>query len=128
VRSVLAFFTIYVLALLLASTFPVGTGDAAHGGALLHPVFPHFHSDTGEAAVAAANTERSHLNLGHAPAIDLSAGAASEVLGTALTPPLPRSGWLGLAGEPERRLLISAPPQPISLLEPPPDPPPTSLG
>jgi hypothetical protein len=117
VRSVLAFFGIYVLAVLLASTFPVGAGDAAHGGALLHPVFPHVHLGHAEA-------DRGKVGL--TPAIDASAGGATEALSSGLTPPLPRA-MLGILVGPEQRLIIWDLPRPIRLLEPPPDPPPTSL-
>ncbi len=121
VRSVLAFFGIYVLAVLLASTFPVGAGDAAHGGALMHPVFPHVH--LGHAAV---DLGPPHLKVGLTPAFDASAGGATEAPGTALTPPLPRP-MLGILVGPEQRLIIWDISRPIGLLEPPPDPPPTSL-
>ncbi len=120
-RSVLAFFGIYVLAVLLASTFPVGAGDAAHGGALLHPVFPHVHLGHAEADHAPPQ-----LKVGLTPAIDANAGGATEALSTALTPPLPRA-LSGILVGPQQRLLIWDVPRPIGLVEPPPDPPPTSL-
>jgi hypothetical protein len=121
VRSVLAFFGIYVLAVLLASTFPVGAGDAAHGGALLHPVFPHGHLGQAE-----ADPGRGRLKVGLTPAFDASAGGATEVPGTALTPPLPRA-MPGMVLGPEQRLVTWDLPRPVGLLKPPPDPPPTSL-
>src|SRR5262245_57485512 len=94
VRSVLAVFGIYVLALLLAGTFPVGAGDPVHGGALVHPAFPHTHRPAGGVAAgptpvaAHAAARASKFNL--APAFDSSAGAATEVPSTAITPPVPR--------------------------------------
>jgi hypothetical protein len=123
VRSVLAFFGIYVLAVLLASTFPIGAGDAAHGGVLLHPIFPHVHN----AAREGASLPPSHVSVGGAPAFDSSAGGANEVPVTALTPPLPRA-TLGLPVGPVQRLLTWDLPPPIGLLKPPPVPPPTSLA
>jgi hypothetical protein len=121
VRSVLAFFGIYVLAVLLASTFPMGAGDAAHGGALLHPVFPHVHLGQ-----AAADVDPGRLKVSLTPAIDASTGAA-DAPGTALTPPVPRAA-IGILVGPEQRLLTWDMPRPIGLLKPPPDPPPTSLA
>src|SRR5437879_8771340 len=88
VRSVLAVFGIYVLAVLLASTFPVGAGDAVHGGALLHPAFPHTHAPAGEPAPNPAPQRASKPTL--TPALDASAGGLTEVPSTALTPPIPR--------------------------------------
>ena len=120
VRSVLAFFGIYVLAVLLASTFPVGAGDAAHGGALLHPVTPHVHPGH-----AAADLAPRQLKVGLTPAIDASAGGATEALTLAPTPPLPRA-MSGILVGPQQRFLIWDMPRPIGLSEPPPDPPPTS--
>jgi hypothetical protein len=121
-RAVLGFFGIYVLAVLLASTFPIGAGDAAHGGALLHPVFPHVHLGHAEADLGPR-----HLKVGLTPAFDASAGGATEVPAAALTPPLPR-GVPGILVGPEQRLLTWDLPWPIGLLKPPPDPPPTSLA
>jgi hypothetical protein len=126
VRSVLAFFGIYVLAVLLASTFPVGAGDAVHGGALLHPAFPHVHNDTRETATP-PTPQRDRPNVSLTPAIDASAGGATEVPGTALTPPLPHTAFNVLIG-PEQPLISWDLPWPIGLLKPPPDPPPTSLA
>jgi len=130
VRSVLSVFGIYVMVLLLAGTFPVGAGDALHGGALLHPAIPHVHRYT-------ANTEPSpqphahgptgKLEVGMKPAIEATSGGATEVPVTAVTPPLPRVAQVPLLGE-ERRLIGWDLPWPLARLEPPPDPPPTSLG
>ena len=128
-RSVLSLFGIYVLAVLLAGTFPIGAGDAMHGGSLLHPAFPHVHERSGAqpqpppAAAAASG----HYTVGFTPAWDASAGGATEVPSTALTAPLPRAAVSVGFGR-DGRLLTWDHPQPSGVLEPPPDPPPTSLG
>jgi hypothetical protein len=126
VRSVLAVFGVYILALLLASTFPVGAGDAMHGGSLLHPAFPHVHGRAGNTA-SQAPAPAGHYQVGLMPAFDASAGGATEVPSTALTPPLPRVA-ISVGFGRDDRLLTWDRPWPVGLLEPPPDPPPTSLG
>jgi len=123
VRSVLPLFGVYVLAVLLASTFPVGAGDAMHGGALLHPAFPHVHErPDAQPQVAPAGDYTVALT----PAWDASAGGATEVPSTALTPPLPRAA-VAVGFYRDGRLLSWDNPRPLGRLEPPPDPPPTSL-
>jgi len=119
-RSVLAILGIYLLALLLAGTFPVGAGDAVHGGALLHPAFPHSHP----AAAPADPTAPSHASkVGLGPALDTSAGGATEVPSVGLTPPMPRPS-LGVLPFADERVVPRERPWPIGRLEPPPDPPP----
>ena len=128
VRSVLALFGIYVLAVLLAGTFPIGAGDAMHGGSLLHPAFPHVHERSGAQSRPAAQAASSaHYTVGFTPAWDASAGGATEVPSTALTPPLPRAA-VSVGFDRDARLPTWDHPQPPGVLEPPPDPPPTSLG
>jgi hypothetical protein len=122
VRSVLSLFGIYVLAVLLASTFPVGAGDARHGGSLLHPAFPHVH---GQPAAQPQVAPSGHYTVALTPAFDASAGGATEVPSTALTPPLPRAA-LGVGFFRAAGLLTWDNPRPLGRLEPPPDPPPTS--
>ena len=129
-RSILAVFGIYVLALLLASTFPVGAGDPVHGGALVHPAFPHTHTAPGSALAAPtrasvsahAAARQPNFNF-FTPAFDASAGTASEGPGTAITPPVPRptQGVIPLFAV---RLIAHERPWPAGRLDPPPDPPP----
>jgi hypothetical protein len=125
VRSVVAVLGIYVLALLLAGTFPVAAGDAVHGGALLHPAFPHSHGPS-EASPATPSRE---LRVGLGPALDASAGGATEIPAMGLTPPVPRSA-VGVLVFGDERLVPRERPRPIGRLEPPPDPPPptSSVG
>ena len=126
-RSVLAVFGIYVLAVLLASTFPVGAGDPVHGGALVHPAFPHTHAPAGTAPVpptlVGAHAAAREPRFSFTPAFDASAGATTEVPGMAITPPVPRptQGVIPLL---TARLLLRELPRPNGRLDPPPDPPP----
>jgi hypothetical protein len=124
VRSVVAIFGVYVLALLLAGSFPVGAGDARHGGALLHPAYPHIHEPSAAQQSGRAPSLES-VKIGLLPAIDASAGGATEIPSTALTPPLPRAmaGLFPLSAQ--HQILIERR-APESRLEPPPDPPPST--
>jgi hypothetical protein len=86
-RSVLALLSTYLLALMLAGSFPVGTDNAAHKGDLLHWVLPHVHLD----AVSHSNLAQPVFNDHHSGGA-LGAGAdvaAAGVGGVALMPPLP---------------------------------------
>jgi hypothetical protein len=123
-------FGIYVMVLLLAGTFPVGAGDALHGGALLHPAIPHVHTYSANAEPSPqpqAHGPTGKLEVGMKPAIEASPGGATEAPVTAITPPLPRVTQVPLLGQ-EQRLLGRELPRPLARLEPPPDPPPTSLA
>ncbi|HEV7664279.1 MAG TPA: hypothetical protein VGQ62_12135 [Chloroflexota bacterium] len=110
---------IYVLALLLASSVPVGSSDPVHGGALLHAALPHVHLGSERVAVRSAQ-----LSLGST--IEAGASTTTELPGSGLTPPLPRATADLVAG-PVQRLAADVMTWPGALNEPPPDPPPTSL-
>jgi hypothetical protein len=128
VRSILSVFGIYVLVLLLAGTFPVGAGDALHGGALLHPAIPHVH--TGSAGSSVQNQIQMpnvQFKVSLTPAIETTAGGATEVPTTAITPPLPRVATVPLLGQEERLVGLELP-RPQARFEPPPDPPPTPFA
>jgi hypothetical protein len=86
-RSVIALLSTYVLALMLAGSFPVGTDNAAHKGDLLHWVLPHVHLD----AVGHGSLAQPVFNDHHSGGGALGAGAdgAAAGGGVALMPPVP---------------------------------------
>jgi hypothetical protein len=127
VRSNLSIFCIYVLVLLLAGTFPIGAGDAKHGGALLHPAIPHVHGPGEDGATSQPQAPSAELKVSLTPTIETTAGGATEIPVTALTPPLPRVAANRPFGR-EQRLVVPDLPRPRARSDPPPDPPPTSLA
>jgi hypothetical protein len=118
VRSILAVFGVYVLGLLLAGTFPLGAGDAVHGGSLLHPAFPHSHGQL-DAAATSQRSPKPTLET----TWDSSAGGAAESPSTGLAPPLPKAP-IAMVILGDARLVARELPWPAGRREPPPDPPP----
>jgi len=126
-------FLVPVLAMLLALTTPVGTGDGVHQDQLLHPIFPHTHLIDGrivsDQQLAAAQTAAARLaevkprTARHAPAV--GAGSAAEALGVGLalstTVPIVE---LRVIAPPGARLLQAELISPAEFREVPQDPPP----
>jgi hypothetical protein len=124
VRSIFALAGIYLMALLLAGSSPLGAGDATHGGAMLHSTLPHVH---GRADQAAAAARASNYNVGLATTLDTSAGGATEPPTVGLTPPMPRPSAAPLEGVFRSGLVRLEDPWRDRFLDPPPHPPPTTL-
>lgn len=122
-RSVASVAVLYVLAILLAGTSPIGAGQGRHRDQLVDLLLPHTHFQdvpTGPGRAPRAVT----ADAPSGPALGAGAGA-DAALGLALTPPLPAFGELLLA-DGTSSLAAADPRPPRSHLEPPPDPPPTA--
>jgi hypothetical protein len=123
VRSIFALAGIYLMALLLAGSSPLGAGDATHGGAVLHSALPHVHCRAFQDATAArASNDRIRLGT----TLDTSAGGATEPPTVGLTPPLPRPSAASVEAVFHSGLESREYPWRDRLLDPPPDPPPTT--
>src|SRR5215467_14635179 len=118
----------FVLAMLLASTTPAGTGAGVHQFDLLHPVFSHVHLLNGrivtheQMAQAIEGTSvplpppgKTALGAGQPPAVADGGLGVSPTLPGQSTPVL----WDGAAGRVPVELVT-----PHGLEEAPPDPPP----
>src|SRR5689334_9871006 len=90
-RAFLGILLVYLQALLLAGTSPVGAGQVAHQNQLLDSLIPHIHFVSGQAIQpgaipsVAATSDRPER-----PAVGAGTGAAAATAGLVLTPPLPR--------------------------------------
>jgi hypothetical protein len=123
--------TVFVLALLLVSTTPIGTGAGVHQFDLVHPLFAHVHLVNGRLLT---HEQLEQVNSAPAPATRSATGGPaigansgmepvdggvgwSPTLPFQVTSRLPGAAWAWLTTEP--RL-------PAGRVEAPPDPPPTS--
>ncbi|HEY2596278.1 MAG TPA: hypothetical protein VGK33_20490 [Chloroflexota bacterium] len=114
----------FALALLLASTTPVGTGSGVHQFDLLHPLFNHMHLVNGrlmtheqmDAAMAAPTAPVGGVALG-------SGGAGSDEGGVGVSPTLPSGVTLTVWSVATRWDLVDEQ-TPVGREEPPPVPPP----
>jgi hypothetical protein len=88
VRSVVGLLSTYLLALMLAGSFPVGTNNAAHHGDLLHWVLPHVHFIEASSTDLEQPVFNNHRSGGAAFAVGGEAGAALAG-GILLMPPVP---------------------------------------
>ena len=81
-----------LLALLLVSTTPVGTGSGTHEFDLLHPLFTHVHIVNGRVLtheqMQAQPTSSSPPT--HGPAFGAGGGGSSDTVGPGLSPTLPQ--------------------------------------
>jgi hypothetical protein len=118
----------FVLALLLVSTTPVGTGAGTHQFDLLHPLFSHVHIVNGrvfthEEMAQQAPVPRPQTAPG--PTFGAGTGASSDAGGPGLSPTLPQLTIAAVsvmpAGWPPTDL-----PLPTGRDEAPPDPPPVA--
>jgi hypothetical protein len=117
---------IYLLALLLVGTSPLGTDQGAHLGQVLHPVFAHHMASSHEAAHLRQQPVSNDPVSG--PALGAGAGAAFAAdAGIALAPPFPIAGNFQLPGE-SRRLEPQEQLPPRGRLEAPASPPPRNTG
>jgi hypothetical protein len=122
---------VFVLALLLVSTTPIGTGAGVHQFDLVHPLFAHVHLVNGRLLtheqleqMSSASTPATTSATG-GPAIGANSGMDPVDSGVGWSPTLlfqvasrsPDAPWAWLTTEP--RL-------PAGRVEAPPDPPPTS--
>jgi hypothetical protein len=122
----------FVLAILLVSTTPVGTGGGVHQFTLVHPLFSHLHVYAGqiltheqlEQAVVATASGEARPRL---PGPALGAGSAGVTIdaGLAQSPVLPASLVATLPSAPTRSLDVDDT-APRGRTEAPPDPPPTA--
>jgi hypothetical protein len=125
-RLVLNLVLLYVLALLLVGTSPLGTGQGAHQNQLLDALIPHVHFLDGQRIEPGA---RLPVQLAEerpgSPAVGAGAGAAAASLGLSLTPPVPSiEMFLPPPSELYELTGIEAA-APTGRTEAPPDPPPT---
>jgi hypothetical protein len=124
VRSIFGVAGLYLIALLLAGSSPLGAGDAAHGGAVLHSTLPHVHGLAGQTTPATRTS--ANPNIAPGTSLDASAGGATELPTVGLTPPLPRQSAAYLEDLFRRNVGRREYPWRDRFLDPPPDPPPTT--
>jgi hypothetical protein len=117
---------IYALAVLLASSSPIGAGQGVHRDQLLDALLPHMHFVNGQPIDVGEPAPISNGQTGNAgPALGAGAGGTATVAAEALTPVL-RAFERLLAPVPSpSRLLVEDPPAPRGRIDAPPDPPPT---
>jgi hypothetical protein len=121
----------FVLAMLLVSTTPVGTGGGVHQFSLVHPLFSHLHLYAGqiltheqlEQAVAATGGEARPGPAG--PALGAGSPGVTLDAGLALSPILPMPPAAAVVGA-RARSYDSDDDVPGGRVEAPPDPPPTA--
>lgn len=123
-RSLASVTVLYVLAILLVGTSPIGAGQGRHRDQLVDLLLPHSHFPD-LSNVAGRRPPPLTADAPSGPAFGAGAGAEAAALGLALTPPLPAFGELLVVGG-ETSIDTADPAPPRALLEPPPDPPPTS--
>jgi hypothetical protein len=115
---------VFVLALLLASTSPVGTGAGVHQFDLLHPLFSHVHLVNGRLLSHEQMASVSHEQTpNNALGISVGNGGTSDEAGIGLSPDIPTHLAAGIP--PIRGMWASAKSRiPRGRIEAPPDPPP----
>jgi hypothetical protein len=118
----------YVLAVLLAGTSPVGTGQGVHANQLLDAVVPHVHLVNGQIVQPGRAPQPPAVDIQPAsgPALGAGSGAAAASTALVLTPPVPASA-LRLVGGSDRYLyLVGRGELPRAQVIAPPDPPPNA--
>jgi hypothetical protein len=88
-RSVGLIFLVYLLAVLLSATSPIGAGHGVHEGQLLDPLVPHVHFVNGQRVVPGAPPPPTYSISKDGPAVGAEAGGISSSAGLGLTPPCP---------------------------------------
>jgi hypothetical protein len=123
-RSVISSLLGYILALLLAGTSPVGTGQGAHQNQLLDALVPHVHFVDGQRVLREAARPASN-DFHSGPALGAAAGASAASAGLALIPPVPGSVISLRTASEEWRFAAADSRLPRGRTEAPPHPPPT---
>jgi hypothetical protein len=115
----------FVLALLLASTTPVGTGAGAHQFDLLHPLFSHVHLVNGRILTheQMAQPRRAEARSSSGQTVAAGDSAASADGGLGVSPTVPGPSVLHIWGGPTTSQVGEASIPPGRDQEPP-DPPP----
>lgn len=114
----------FVLAVLLASTTPVGTGAGVHQLDLLHPLFSHLHLVNGRLLTHEQMAEGSEVARPPSRGVGVDAGSATTAAsGLGVSPTLPTHPVVSFVTAPVTRVGMDAL-TPAGLEEPPPDPPP----
>jgi hypothetical protein len=116
----------FILAVLLASTTPVGTGSGAHQFDLLHPLFSHVHLVNGHvlsheqlAQAPASMDERAWSG----PAVGSGGDSAFSDAGLGVSPTLPARA-VEFVADTRPEIVVYEVRIPSGWLEAPPDPPP----
>jgi hypothetical protein len=118
--------TAFVLAMLLASTTPIGTGAGLHQFDLLHPLFSHVHLVNGQILTHEQLLQRQAArDLGYAAGPSLGSGGtnASIEAGVGPSPVVPDELFRLSAAQPTGWLMVEVR-TPPGHLEAPPEPPP----
>jgi len=120
----------FVLAMLLVSTTPIGTGGGVHQFDLVHPLFSHLHLYAGRLLthqqLEQALADHVPANRPSVPGPAFGAGTASDALdgGLAVGPLVPLQPVANVASRPGQRLDLDDVSVPRGRTEAPPDPPP----
>jgi hypothetical protein len=126
-RSVAGVALIYLLAVLLVSTSPMGAGQGVHRDQLVDLLVPHTHYVT-----SATDVHRGQRQVASepssTPSVGAGAGASASSIGAVLTPPVPDWASVALGAHSSRLGLVSRVRAPVGWRDPPPDPPPTSVS
>jgi hypothetical protein len=114
----------FVLAILLSSTTPVGTGGGVHRLALLHPLFGHIHIVNGRVLTHEQLAQQS-ADAPVGPGVNLGAGpgASADDGGLGVSPTLPAHSLSTVMVLPGA-WLATEPLMPRGREDAPPDPPP----
>jgi hypothetical protein len=118
----------FVLALLLVSTSPVGTGAGVHQFELLHPLFAHIHIVNGrvlthEQLLSDQQPSPDPQPFAPGPAFGAGGGGTPADAGLGLGPTLPLIGLVVISALPDAWLSTDSE-VPAGREEAPPDPPP----
>jgi hypothetical protein len=125
-RRLPGYLTAFVLAMLLASTTPVGTGAGAHQFDLLHPLFSHVHLVNGHILTHEQLMQRqaaSDVVYTAGPSLGSGGNTASIEAGLGPTPTVPNDLLRLIAAQSVGSLIVEVR-TPIGNLEAPPKPPP----
>ena len=120
----------FVLAMLLVSTTPIGTGGGVHQFDLVHPLFSHLHLYAGRLLtheqLEQAIADHMQASRPSVPGPAFGAGTAADALdgGLALGPLVPLQPVASVASRPGQRLDLDDVRVPRGRTEAPPDPPP----
>lgn len=117
-----------ILAVLLISTTPIGTGGGVHQFDLVHPLFSHLHLYQGRLLTheqLESALTRTTAPVGAGPALGAGSVSATGDAGLALSPTLPPISSATLFDLPARAMDLDVA-SPRDRVEAPPDPPPTA--
>jgi hypothetical protein len=126
-RSVAAVALVYVLAVLLASTSPIGSGQGVHRDQLVDLLVPHTHYVN--SGLNAGQVPRAvPSDPSPAPTVGASAGVSGTSLSIVLTLPVPDWATLTVDAIPTRLEPLGQERAPNGWHDPPPDPPPPAVS